>query len=113
MLVVGDVHGEFRTLMKLLDKFPTEQVCIVGDLIDRGPDSIEVVDHVIANSDRIKCVRGNHEQLCLDYFDNDDPEWLIDGGKAVHDAYLYDNPPEKLTQHLEFFPIASILREVS
>lgn len=64
MIIIGDVHGGFDTLRKLVDKLPQdENICFVGDLIDRGPKSVEVVDFVIDNG--FDCVLGNHEDLMI------------------------------------------------
>ena len=62
--VVGDVHGCFRTLRDaLLDidfEYETDRLFSVGDLIDRGPNSIKAVDWF--ESGRLSAVvMGNHE----------------------------------------------------
>ena len=45
MIVIGDVHGEYNSLLSLLDILPqTDKICFVGDLIDRGPDSKKIID---------------------------------------------------------------------
>jgi len=66
-LVVGDLHGRFKTLNDLLAKAkyaPEHDVLIsVGDLIDRGPRSVEVVEFFTAAERH--AVRGNHEQMVL------------------------------------------------
>ena len=66
-LVVGDIHGRFNTLIELLDKAnykPDNDIVVsVGDLVDRGPRSVEVVEF-FASADRY-AVRGNHEQMVL------------------------------------------------
>ena len=50
---IGDVHGEYRTLIRLAERLPEDsQLFFVGDLIDRGPDSSKVVDFVR---------KGNHQ----------------------------------------------------
>ena len=46
------------------------QVYFVGDLIDRGPRSAEVVEFVRHHA--IGCVRGNYEQLLIDAMGSDD-----------------------------------------
>jgi len=62
MIVIGDVHGQFDMLMRLLDKLPqTDDLCFVGDLIDRGPRSKEVIEFVRKNYH--KTVLGNHEDM--------------------------------------------------
>ena len=62
--VIGDVHGCFRTLRDaLLDidfEYETDRLFSVGDLIDRGPNSIKAVDWL--ESGRLSAVvMGNHE----------------------------------------------------
>ena len=48
--VIGDIHGCFHTLKKLyaliLKKYPDIPVCAVGDLVDRGKYSYEVVEFI-------------------------------------------------------------------
>jgi len=40
--IIGDVHGEYDTLMRLVSKIPSEaKLIFVGDLIDRGSQSVE------------------------------------------------------------------------
>ncbi len=62
--VIGDVHGEYNKLLRLIQKLPANaQVCFVGDLIDRGRDSAKVVKYVIDNQH--KCTLGNHEIMMI------------------------------------------------
>ncbi len=61
---IGDVHGEYKTLIKLVDQLPeNSQLFFVGDLIDRGPDSSKVVDFVRKGNHQ--CVLGNHEDMMI------------------------------------------------
>lgn len=68
--VIGDVHGCFYTLTNLIEKieeeFPQAQICLVGDLIDRGKYSCEVMDFV--EEKKFKFTLGNHEYMFLNYF---------------------------------------------
>lgn len=106
MVVVGDVHGTYKTLQALLKKYPSDQkFCFVGDLVDRGPQSIDVVQFVMDNYDRIKCVRGNHEHMMLDFYARGgrmkmNEIWLANGGRVVEAAY--DRRSQKLVDHLDF-----------
>jgi len=62
--VIGDVHGHYNTLLALVDKLPKDiRLIFVGDLIDRGPKSMEVVKFVREGGHL--CVRGNHEELMV------------------------------------------------
>ncbi len=64
MWVIGDIHGCINTLKKLCDKLNGE-IYTVGDLVDKGPSSSEVIDFVIKNN--IKAVKGNHDVFFQDY----------------------------------------------
>lgn len=69
--VVGDVHGCYRTLMKLLEKVyfnpEKDRLFSVGDLVDRGNHSLKCLD--LLHEPWCFAVRGNHEQMMLDYID--------------------------------------------
>ncbi|KAI5843494.1 Metallo-dependent phosphatase-like protein [Morchella snyderi] len=67
VIIVGDVHGMFHELVKLLEKtnYDPENDYLVfsGDMISKGPDSLKVLD--LARSYSAGCVRGNHEDRVL------------------------------------------------
>jgi bis(5'-nucleosyl)-tetraphosphatase (symmetrical) len=62
-VIIGDIHGcieEFTELLKLVDaESPNVRVILLGDLIDRGPDSAGVVAK--ARELDLECVMGNHD----------------------------------------------------
>lgn len=65
IVVIADVHGYGKTMLKLIEQFPKDAVIVfVGDLIDRGPNSRLAVETVIKNN--YLCVRGNHEEMMVD-----------------------------------------------
>ena len=69
--VIGDVHGCYKTLCALIEQLPNKyesKICFVGDLIDRGPNSKDVVE--LIKKHNYDCVLGNHEQMCIDYKGN-------------------------------------------
>ena len=69
---ISDIHGCPRTFCKLLDRIaliPVDELYLLGDYIDRGPDSHGVLTHIWklrAEGYRLSCLRGNHEQMLLD-----------------------------------------------
>ncbi|MCR9145081.1 MAG: metallophosphoesterase [bacterium] len=65
MIIIGDVHGCYKSLRALVKKCPPEPICFVGDLIDRGPDSKGVVEFV--RGEGHQCVLGNHEELMIKF----------------------------------------------
>lgn len=74
-LAVSDIHGCYETFENLLDKTgltKSDQLFILGDFIDRGPYSRAVIDRVerlLAEGYSVFPLRGNHEQLFLEYRD--------------------------------------------
>ncbi len=92
-IFIGDIHGHYEALMLLLEGIapnPSDQVYFVGDLIDRGPQSAQVVDFVMRSP--YQCILGNHEQMLLEVMANNQAAdfrqaWLYSGGKATLDSY--------------------------
>ena len=64
--IIGDVHGHYDTLMQLVAKLPSDaKLIFVGDFIDRGSRSAEVVKFVREGGHG--CVMGNHEEMMVQY----------------------------------------------
>jgi serine/threonine protein phosphatase 1 len=68
--VVGDIHGCLHTLTNLFNNIKDRCVEIfsVGDLLDRGPYSKEVIEFCMKN--KIMPVRGNHEDMLINAAEN-------------------------------------------
>ncbi|MFY0744826.1 metallophosphoesterase [Solibacillus silvestris] len=68
--VVSDIHGMYGHFIKLLEHWNRDdKLIILGDMIDRGPDSLKVIQHVMelkANHDVI-VLQGNHDQMIKDF----------------------------------------------
>ena len=74
-IIIGDVHGCLSELEALLDMCslqPADQLFFIGDLIDKGPDSVGVVKYVYELSLKlnVKLILGNHEEKFLRYLRN-------------------------------------------
>ena len=100
VFVIGDIHGCDSLLESLLTKWnpEEEQLVFLGDYIDRGPDSLKVVQRVMQLSKDYDVVTlsGNHEQLFLGWLDK--PEELSEyyfnpkvGGAATVQS-IYNDP---------------------
>lgn len=66
VVIVGDVHGCFDELRRLLEQCKVDEnttVILVGDLVNKGPYSAEVVAYARKNG--ILSVRGNHDEALL------------------------------------------------
>lgn len=95
--VVGDIHGRCAQLLNLLDMLPrdpeTDTLVLLGDLIDRGADAPGCVSHAMKlcreNPERVICLRGNHEQMLMDFVDGQSNMWLtpVVGGERTFEQY--------------------------
>jgi serine/threonine protein phosphatase 1 len=107
---IGDVHGRFDLLEAMAAKIaddlsasPAERTLeiFIGDYIDRGPQSREVVEWLIATlplaNERI-CLLGNHEDLLLQALADPDglANWLFNGGDATLASYGVTRLPASL-----------------
>jgi serine/threonine protein phosphatase 1 len=102
---IGDIHGRADLLRLLLQRIVTESteraaeagsrsvVIGLGDYIDRGPESREVIDLLVGLSE-IKAfeshfLRGNHDQTLLDFLEEPQtgPSWCEFGGREALMSY--------------------------
>ena len=108
--IIGDVHGCFNTLLELIKQFPNKeksQICFVGDVIDRGLFSCDVVELIMQND--YKMVMGNHERRLLsnkfEFLNNKVPfdrSWFFgNGGEATYISYLGQSVEFK-QRHVDF-----------
>ena len=89
-IVIGDIHGCYCTLKALMEKkvkpSQEDQLYFVGDLIDRGPRSREVLEYIIQlmwQGYNIYPVRGNHEDMLLNAIEDECflQTWFINGAE--------------------------------
>ena len=100
--VIGDAHGCYHTLMKLVDKLPKNaKLIFVGDLVDKGNYSKEVVEYVIQN--KHKCILGNHEYLMMNNIDDKNSKWATQTNFGGYKTILsYKEDDEILQKHLQW-----------
>jgi len=93
-IVIGDVHGHYDGLMLLLEALAPslkDRVYFLGDLIDRGPKSAQVLDFV--QHSPYQTLLGNHEQLMLEALSGRQMDmrawqfWMYSGGDATVASY--------------------------
>ena len=114
--VISDIHGCNLTFQKLLQKInysSKDQLYLLGDFIDRGPDSQGVLDFIFKlqkGGHQVFCLKGNHEDTLLDSLS--DPElfehWIQWGGKTTLESFgvLEANQiPERYLSFMENLPL--------
>ncbi|MGA1874686.1 MAG: metallophosphoesterase family protein [bacterium] len=98
IFAIGDIHGCFDKLCSLMDRIAPDRLkdilIFLGDYIDRGPQSMEVVDYLLHLSEigfKAIFLKGNHEAMLLDYLDNPDDYhrmmYMFNGGYATVESY--------------------------
>ena len=123
--IIGDVHGCYRSLLALIEQLPHKfdsKICFVGDLIDRGPASSDVVEFVRTRG--YDAVMGNHEKRFVSNaktalrcaktgkftssndlyaFFSLDESWLFNnGGEATLASYYRHGGVKQCKEHLRF-----------
>jgi len=71
--IIGDIHGDYTLLGQLLgqiERYQPEQLVFVGDYIDRGSQSKEVIDRIMHLKIPAICLMGNHEIMMLNAIDD-------------------------------------------
>ena len=99
---IGDIHGRFDLLLALLARIEADNarrgpaktwLVFLGDLVDRGPDSRGVVEHLATRPPafaRTVFLKGNHEEFLLSVLEGDDSlvqHWLAYGGTECAESY--------------------------
>ncbi|MCX7909814.1 MAG: serine/threonine protein phosphatase [Ignavibacteria bacterium] len=110
-IVVGDVHGCFFTLKKLLLEVvqigESDKIYFLGDLIDRGPRVKQTLDFVIDLWEKGKAVaiRGNHEDMLLQSIS--DPialvNWEYNGCQTTLYGFNVKHPKDIPVNYIHFF----------
>lgn len=118
--VMSDVHGQYKSYMKMLKKIDLkaeDTLYVLGDVIDRGPDGIKIITDMMKRPN-VVMILGNHELLMMDALknfdeikskdrhDTDDIDLWLDpcnGGEKTYDAYQNLTPAKRkaILQYLE------------
>ncbi|MFC2083423.1 metallophosphoesterase [Bacteroidota bacterium] len=103
--VIGDIHGCYYTLVdlyhKIKDEYPDIDIYCVGDLVDRGNNSYEVVDFII--KENILYTPGNHDYMFLHFFKDSTSvfarSWVFNGSETTLTSY--EKHGEEVFIHLD------------
>jgi len=100
---IGDIHGRLDLFERLIQTIEADDssrgpadttMVLLGDLVDRGPDSSRVIDRARrwARQRQVRIIGGNHEEMFLAAFDRDEAlrHFLRYGGKETLLSYPID-----------------------
>ncbi|HEY2664168.1 MAG TPA: metallophosphoesterase family protein [Candidatus Binataceae bacterium] len=119
LFAIGDIHGcpdELATMLRRVDPKREDTVVFVGDYVDRGPSSRDVVEQLLALKQESACetifLKGNHEDMLLSFLGlpgRFGESFLFNGGAATLDSYgVTETELDRVTElipekHLAFF----------
>lgn len=99
LYVVSDVHGHLDDFRRGVDRLGVEdELWVLGDLLDRGPDGFGVVDTVMRlqqeSPGRVQVLLGNHEALAVGRYrfpgSKFEDSWRVNGGRDEDQSRLRD-----------------------
>lgn len=117
LYAISDIHGCCATFKALVNEHikltKEDKLFLLGDFIDRGPDSKGVLDYVmelIENDYQVFPVIGNHEWMLLTGFEDKDMlnSWFANGGKntlASFGAKTIHDIPKKYIEFIKTFAL--------
>lgn len=109
--VAGDIHGEFDALRKALTDVSfnesVDRLFSVGDLVDRGSQSEESINWI--TKPWFHAVRGNHEQMVIDFSNN---EWPADNYIYNGGGWFVNMSDERQNLFAEIFETLPIMIEI-
>jgi serine/threonine protein phosphatase 1 len=92
LIAIGDIHGchaEFSEMLSRLDLGKDDRLVLLGDLVNRGPDSRKVLQ--LAREHQAISLLGNHELRLLKYRQTGDKRFLKDGDQETHQKLQPDD----------------------
>jgi Calcineurin-like phosphoesterase len=107
-LAIGDIHGcdtALETMLSHLQPAADDTLVVLGDVVDRGPNTRRCVDILLELRDSCQLVflKGNHEEMMLSALAGREwaTTWPVYGGRETLDSY--DGSPANIPEsHLEF-----------
>lgn len=112
LFAVGDIHGCSDPLIELIEQKiklrKGDRLVLLGDYVDRGKNSKEVVDYILdlkqKGFDVIPLI-GNHEAMLLDSLDNEQLQnnWFLNGGYETLYSFGVESVKELDNKYLTFF----------
>lgn len=112
LFAIGDIHGccdSFKELVETqIQLTKDDKLVLLGDYIDRGNKSKEVVDYILElqeNGFEIITLLGNHEMLLLETLRNEKniSKWIQNGGAETLKSFEIEFIKEISPKYLDFF----------
>ena len=111
-IAISDIHGCIRTFRYLLEEKirlqPEDHLFLLGDFIDRGPNSKGVIDYILElqqSGYQLTCLLGNHEEMLLRSFTESlmRDVWESNGGMETMMSFGIRTAEEIPDLYMDFF----------
>ncbi len=112
LFAIGDIHGCIDQLRELVESVigirKQDRIVFLGDYIDRGNKSREVVDYIMNlqhNGYAVIPLIGNHEWMLLEAYEKDDRliNWIFNGGSFTLESFGIIALKELSREYVDFF----------
>lgn len=112
LFAIGDIHGCFDQFRRLVEEKikirQSDRLVLLGDYIDRGARSREVVDYIINLKEKgfeVVTLMGNHESMLLDSYRNEQllSNWYMNGGYETLFSFGIESIKDLNNNYLDFF----------
>lgn len=112
LFAISDIHGCFKPFYELvvntIKLSKSDQLILLGDYIDRGEQSKEVIDFIIDLINKgfnVTALTGNHEAMLLEAYRNPDelPIWFMNSGMSTLESFGIQDILEFDNRYIEFF----------
>lgn len=109
---ISDIHGcaqTFKQLVQQINLTKNDELFLLGDYIDRGPDSKGVIDFIWELEEQgftVHCLSGNHERMFLDAYNGtwlNRSYWRKHGGKETLLSFGVASEDEIPVSYIQFF----------
>ena len=110
LIAIGDIHGclpALETLLAAIRPQPVDTLVLLGDYVDRGPQSRGVIERLLGLQQQCRLVPllGNHDEMMLAVYDGRKElyvDWLLFGGNATLESYGTLQVDKVPAAHIEF-----------
>lgn len=111
LFAIGDIHGCFDSFKELVENKlqlqEDDKLILLGDYIDRGDKSKEVVDFLMELQEKgfdIIPLRGNHEAMLLDAYEDEKniSRWILNGGNKTLESFEINSVEDIESKYISF-----------
>lgn len=105
---IADLHGRYDLLLEAVNKIYDHagegdyKIITLGDYIDRGPQSQEIISFLMKQGDSFICLKGNHEDMMIQSIVTPlDPDWWVGNGGGTT-LLSYGHPDVKYMAEVSY-----------